>query len=167
MSFPSRYQGVLKVSPMNSVIYSGSTQVAPRRTSISEASRSLGCTRSSACTLTSYSWSLDAKERAVSSFARTFPERYSSAFSYLPVSGFLKMTPVSSCATSSSVFPVSCAIYSRSTRAFSPMERARASLAVSTLVTGSARRIVRLVKISAFRSNLPSSSRISRDARRQ
>ena len=46
---------------------------------------------------------------------------------------------------------------------FSPMDSANASLAVSTLSTGSGLRIVRLVKISALRLSFPSSSSISRE----
>ena len=57
--------------------------------------------------------------------------------------------------------PIRPAMYSRSTRAFSPMDTARASTAVSTLVTARRFWMVRLVNISALRSRLPSSSSTS------
>ena len=53
-------------------------------------------------------------------------------------------------------------MYSMSTRAFSAMDTARASLAVSTVVTASWGLMVRWVNISALRSSLPSSSTISK-----
>ena len=81
--------------------------------------------------------------------------------------GFLKIIPVKSVTISSSLFSVSPAIKEISTFARSLMERARASVDVSTCVTGLAFRIVRLVKISAFLSSFPSSSRYSREANKQ
>ena len=73
------------------------------------------------------------------------------------------MTPRSSSVISRSVLPHSEDMNFRSTHAFSPMDSANASLAVSTLSTGSGLRIVRLVKISALRLSFPSSSSISKE----
>ena len=62
---------------------------------------------------------------------------------------------------------VSCAIYGRSTLALSFKDRASASVAVSTLVTATAFLMVRLVNMSAFRFNVPSSFKSSREHSRQ
>ena len=167
MLLPRKYFGVLNNSPIKSVIYSGSIHVTPSRTSISDASKSFGWTRSSACTLISYSGWFSANCLATASFSRTFPDKYSSDVSHISVNGFLKITPVSSSVISSSRFPANCAIKGISTFARSPIETASASLAVSTKVTGSGFRIVRFVKISAFRFKLPFSSKSSREDNRQ
>ena len=157
-----------KVSYMNCWMYSLSIHVAPRRTSISEASRSLGWAAVRASTLTAKAGSCSAARWAWRSFRRTLPDRYSSAVTYWGRSpsgtgpGRRKITPRSSAASSSLVLPVSCSIYAIYTRAFSEMETARASEAVSTVVTASWGLIVRLVNISALRSSLPSSSSTSR-----
>ena len=54
-----------------------------------------------------------------------------------------------------------------STRAFSEMDTASASLAVSTLVTATWGRMVRRVNISAFLFRLPCSSNTSKEQSRQ
>ena len=65
-------------------------------------SRSFGCTRSSAATFTAYSGFVSADKRAIDSFSRTFPDKYSSLFSHPAygssgsLNGFLKITPDSS-----------------------------------------------------------------------
>ena len=148
---------------MNCWIYSLSIHVAPSRTSISDASKSLGWAAVNAFILI---WNLGSAGNASCakrSFSRTLPDRYSSAGTYLSFVGSTKITPVSSWASSSSVFPVSWLIYSISTPAFSEMESAKASEAVSTLVTTSWGLIVRLVNISALRERLLSSSSISKE----
>ena len=123
----------------------------------------------SASTLTAYSGFSFAAAFAVMSFARTFPDKYSSAVTYFTgsVFGILKIIPRKSSMIFSCVLPVSCAIYSKSTRAFSPMESASASLAVSTNVTSRCGLIVRFVNISAFLLNFPSSSSTSREHKRK
>ena len=149
-------------SNMNCLTVSGSIHVAPRRTSISEASRSTGCAARRASSLQANAGSFFAARSASASFSRTFPERYSSAGTNTSgLSGRRKITPRRSVSSSSSVFPESADMYSISTRAFSDMETARASAAVSTCSTARWGWIVRCVKISAFRSSWRSSFRIS------
>jgi len=65
------------------------------------------------------------------------------------------MTPFKSENNSSSLLPVSSRIYSISTVAFSPIDTASASSAVSTSVIGLCGLIVRLKNISALRSSSP------------
>ena len=122
-----------------------------------------------ASTLTASSGSFFAAASAVTSFARTFPDKYSSAVTYLAGSaaGIRKITPCKSAINSSCVLPVSCSIKGKSTWAFSPIDRARASLAVSTEVISRWRFIVRFVNISAFRLKLPSSSSTSKEHKRK
>ena len=152
---------------MKSRIYSGFTHVAPRRTSISDASRSRGCTCSKNATFTAYLGSFSAKVFAISSFFRTLPDRYSSAVSHWSFKGLIKITPRSSSVSSASLLPDNSIMNGISTFAFSPIDTASASLAVSTCVTTSAFLMVRLVNISAFLCRLPSWSTISREQRRQ
>ena len=142
-------------------MYALSTHVVPSRTSISDASKFLGCAAWSASTLTAKDGSLSAAVCATRSLARTLPDRYSSAVCHVCSSGSRKITPCKSATISSSALPVSRAINGRSTFARSPMDTASASLAVSTCVTGFLRRIVRLLKISALRLSFLSSSNIS------
>ena len=92
---------------MKSSMYLGSIQVAPIRTSISLASSSLGCTPSRAVTLIANSGRFSANILVVASFSLTLPLKYSSAVSHFSVTGFWKIIPASSFATSSSLFPVS------------------------------------------------------------
>ena len=173
---------------MNCWYTSIGTQFAPMRTPISPAPRSWGWTASKAstCLRAAGFWLSGAASRkafAIRSLRRTFPERYSSAVTGekacrlreapRSLSGFSgpsmlrKITPESSASSSSGDLPESWAIYSMSTRAFSAIETARASLAVSTLVTATWGRMVRLVNISAFLFRLPSSSSTSREHKRQ
>ncbi len=149
------------------------------RTFISGAVRSLGWTFSSSSTFTANSGYVSAAARAVSSFRRTFPERYSSAachplyqpslsISKGPLSGSLKITPFRS-ETICGIFsvpPMREAINPRSTQARSPMDTPRASTAVSTLVTGFRCCMVRLLNISALRFKFPSSSSTSKEQSR-
>ena len=150
---------------MNCSISSGGSHVAPKRTSISEADRSLGCTFSNAAIFTVY-WGSSIPFNSCS-FLRTSPERYSSAVSYCFVVGLRKITPVSSSASCSSVLPISCAIYGISILAFSAIDTARASDAVSTDVITLCWRMVRFVNMSALRSRLPFSSMTSREHNKQ
>ena len=153
-------------------MYSLLIHVAPRRTSISDASRSLGCAAFKARTFASKYGDISAASSASRSFCRTLPERYSSAVTYVafPSSsrgpGTWKITPVRSSAISSSSFPVNSAIKGRSTFAFSAMETASASDAVSTCSIVCCWRIVRLVNMSALRSMFPSSSSTSSEQSR-
>ena len=83
-----RYSGVSKVSRIKSSMYLVSIQVAPIRTSISDASSSFGCTPSSAVTFMAYSGWFSANTFAVASFSLTLPLKYSSAVSHFSVTGF-------------------------------------------------------------------------------
>ena len=148
---------------MNWSTYSGFIHVAPIRTSISEASRSFGITASSAFAFTSYSGLLSTALFATASFSLTLPDRYSSAVCHSSLKGSLNITPTRSSVISVSLFPVSSIIYGMSTFAFSESETASASLAVSTLVTTSARLMVRFVNMSAFSLKFPSESNFSRE----
>ncbi len=169
------YLGVLKSSNMNCSTISGGNHVAPKRTDISLAVRSTGCTASSAATFSAYSSGENSAYCfAVASFSLTLPERYSSAGRYFAVvssaslySGFLKITPFKSLNISSSVLPVRFIIYGISTFAFSARERAYASDAVSTNSTLTFCLMVRFENISALRAKLPSSSSTSREDSRQ
>ena len=117
-------------SNMNCLTVSGSIHVAPRRTSISEASRSLGCAARRASALYANMGLSSAARSASASFCRTFPDRYSSAGTNTSgFSGRRKITPRRSASSSSSLLPDREVIYSISTRAFSEMETARASAA--------------------------------------
>ena len=94
---------------------------------------------------------------AAASLFLMFPERYASAVSHADVSGFKKITPLRSEIISLFSFPsISSDMKSRSTPAFSEMETARASAAVSVCVilTGGCK--VRFVKMSALPISLPS-----------
>ena len=154
------------------------------RIPISPAVKSTGCTAVRASTLCSrFSFfsggNTPCKALTIRSFRRTLPDRYSSAvtngkrFKSTNARGissgfsaqftFRKITPASSVSSSVSVLPDNSAINGISTRAFSAMDTASASLAVSTEVTATWGRIVRLVNISALRLKLPSSSRTSRE----
>ena len=64
---------------MNFWMISGEIQVAPSRTSISEASSSLGWALAKASTLTAKAGSFAAASLAICSLLRTLPDRYSSA----------------------------------------------------------------------------------------
>ena len=116
--------------------------------------------------------------RACLSFARTLPDRYSSAVTSGNCSGSKKshavspgisvpksrkMIPHSSRTISLPDSPVSCSIYGRSTFAFSARDTVRASCAVSTEVTASGCRMVCLENMSALRFSFPSASSISRE----
>ena len=136
---------------MNSRIYEGSIHVAPRRTSISLASRSLGCACRSASTFGQIKQGVLSR---LLRFPQLLPDVAGEIFICclpLPRAGSRKITPFSSLISSSWLLPVSCAIYAISTQAFSEMDSASASEAVSTLVTASCARMVRLVNISALR----------------
>ena len=143
--------------------------VVPKRTEISAALKSSGMTCFKASAFKEKAGSDFAAISAIFSFSRTSPDRYSSAVTYLAGSEFgtRKITPLSSSAISSCGLPVSCAIYGKSTRAFSPIDNARASLAVSTEVTSRWGFIVRLENISAFRLKFPSSSSTSKEHKRK
>ena len=156
-------------------------QLTPMRTPISPAVRSTGCTASSAVMFplicSSKSGLASVSALAIRSFRRTFPDRYSSAVTKAYRSRSAKalgiaaassahwmsrkITPDSSVSSSFSLFPESSAMYAISTRAFSEMETARASLAVSTVSTALCGLMVHLVNISALRSSFPSSSMTS------
>ncbi len=77
------------------------------------------------------------------------------------------MTPSNSFTNSSVVCPVSSDMKPRSTRAFSDMDTASASLAVSTWVISINGLMVRFVNISALRSSSPFSSSTSSEHKRQ
>ena len=81
------YSCVENNSYMNASMSFGEIHVAPRRTSISEASRSLGCTACSASTFGIKTIFSFAAACAVLSFSRTLPERYSSAVCHVWDSG--------------------------------------------------------------------------------
>ena len=153
--------------------------MVPSRTLISPAVKSFGCTCSSASTLRAYAGSFSAASLALFSLSRTRPDRYSSAVCQpakgsLPESGSLKITPARSrliCSIFSLLpagfrSPIRLAMNPKSTQAFSPMETARASDAVSTLLTAIYGLMVRLWNISALRSRLPFSSSTSREDKR-
>ena len=124
---------------MKSLISSGGIHVAPSRTLISDALRSLGCTRFNASTFGRYNSEFSAASIASFSFSLTFPDKYSSSDtnvgSFPGRSGRRKITPSSSFSISSARFPVKVHIYSISTRACSDSDRDKASLTISTLVT--------------------------------
>ena len=165
----------LSNSNVNCSIYSTGIQVVPSLTVISLAVRSFGCIASNASTFTLKASSILASSCAIRNFSRTLPDKYSSAVRYLgkycsfssSCNGLRNITPFKSSNNSCSVLPESEDINSISTFAFSPIDTANASLAVSTWVISFFAPIVRFVNISALRFKFPSSSNSSKEHSRK
>ena len=150
-------------------MYFAGIQVVPSLTVISLALRSLGCISVNALTLMLKLLSVFACSCAIRNFSRTLPDKYSSVVRYLgkycsfsaSCNGLRNMIPFKSSNSSCSVLSVSEVINSISIFAFSLIDTANASLAVSTCVISFFAPMVRFVNISALRFRFPSSSNIS------
>ena len=114
----------------------------------SSAVQGVGCTSSRA-----FMFSFMPSSRAALSLRFTWPDKYTSAVSHVPVSGSSKARgfslACSSLIASCSLIPRSAAILGMSTRPDSPSVIAKASDAVAAVVAGSYLGITRLLIIGA------------------
>ena len=141
---------------------SGGIHVVPSFTLMSAAVSGSGWTRSSICTLTAKSGSLCAARRAISSLARTLPERYSSAGCHSCVCGSRKICCRSAVVICSCGIPSSSAdIYAKSILPRSASDSPSASSGVSACVATICGLIVRLLKMAVLPITFCSSSSFS------
>lgn len=117
---------------MKSFTSSDGNQADPRRTSISVAAKSAGCTDFSASTFSAKRGSVSAAASATASFSRTLPERYWSSVSHSFVCGLRKISPFKSGRNSSTGLFSKPAMRSRSTPPHSFKLTSSASLGVPT-----------------------------------
>ena len=148
---------IVNTSAMNCLMSDDGIQGAPKRASICSGFRSSGCTASSAFT---FAMNSGPAAWAISSFSRTWPDRYSSAGSQSSVSGFRKILPSAfSCSATSFADSFSNPpIRSRLIRPNCCSDMASASVGVSAFVGSLGMLTVRLLNRSALAAVSVSSS---------